>query len=150
MTSYAVQTHGLTRSYRAVVAVDAVDLEIRTGEIYEFLGANGAGKTTTMRTLLGVTTPTAGTATVLGHSAGSPRALAPNGLLIEEPALYPYLSGRDNLRAVGLYTSVELSRADELLETVGLSHAANRRVGTYSLGIRQRRLIELDRASRWS
>lgn len=137
-TTNAVLTIGLTRRFKDRTVVDGVDLEVQTGEIYGFLGPNGAGKTTTMRMVLGLTSPTAGTATVLGHPAGDPRGLARTGLLIEEPALYPYLSGRDNLRVIGRYsaaTSVQLAR---LLDTVGLADDANRRVSTYSLGMRQR------------
>jgi ABC-2 type transport system ATP-binding protein len=138
MSSDAVLTRGLTRAFGDRVAVDAVDLQVRTGEVYGFLGANGAGKTTTMRMLLGLTTPTSGTATVLGHSAGDRRALARTGLLIEEPGLYPYLSGRDNLRAVGRYSSVSAAQVGRALHTVDLTADAERRVSTYSLGMRQR------------
>ncbi|HEX2144141.1 MAG TPA: ABC transporter ATP-binding protein [Glycomyces sp.] len=138
MSTYAVMTRDLTRSFGAATAVDGVDIEVRPGEIYGFLGANGAGKTTTMRMLLGLTAPTRGRATVLGRPAGDPKALARTGVLIEEPALYPYLSGRDNLRAMGRYTAVSAERVEQVLETVGLTDAAERRVATYSLGMRQR------------
>jgi ABC-type multidrug transport system ATPase subunit len=138
VTSEAVATQGLTRTYGSTTAVDAIDLRVHAGEVYGFLGANGAGKTTAMRMLLGLARPTAGTATVLGQPAGDRRALSRTGILIEEPALYPYLSGRENLRAVGRYTSIGDRRSDHVLETVGLTQAARRRVWSYSLGMRQR------------
>jgi ABC-2 type transport system ATP-binding protein len=138
MSTDAVITRGLTRSFGGTTAVDDLGLRVRTGEIYGFLGANGAGKTTAMRMLLGLTSPTSGTAEVLGRPAGHPKALARIGLLIEEPALYPYLSGRDNLRAIGRYTAVPAARVEDLLDTVGLARDAHRRVAQYSLGMRQR------------
>ncbi|GAB3930159.1 ABC transporter ATP-binding protein [Kribbella albertanoniae] len=138
MTTDSVVTHQLSRSFGSVKAVDAIDLEVRAGEVYGFLGANGAGKTTTLRMLVGLARPTSGKATVLGRPPGDPRALARTGILIEEPALYPYLSGRDNLAVVGRYTAVGARRVEAVLETVGLAEAAAKRVSRYSLGMRQR------------
>ncbi|MFN2494515.1 MAG: ATP-binding cassette domain-containing protein, partial [Pseudonocardiaceae bacterium] len=102
-----MHTQELTKRYRGgVVAVDGVDLAVHRGEVYGFLGPNGAGKTTTLRMLLGLIRPTAGTATVLGHPPGDPRGLARIGAMVETPAFYPYLSGRDNLRVLARYAGV--------------------------------------------
>src|ERR1700737_4647859 len=95
--SFAVETHGLTKRYgTGVLAVNNLDLRVRTGEVYGFLGPNGAGKTTTLRMLSGLLRPTAGTATVAGAAPGSPASLARMGAMVETPAFYPYFSGRNN------------------------------------------------------
>ena len=103
--SAAIRTRSLTKRYGSgpgVVAVDELDLTVPRGLIYSFLGPNGAGKTTTLRMLLGLVTPSSGTASVLGEAPGAPSALARIGALIESPAFYPYLSGRDNLKVLSL------------------------------------------------
>src|SRR5918992_4487727 len=101
MTEHVIETRALTKRYGdAVVAVEALDLRVRRGEVYGFLGPNGAGKTTTLRMLLGLVRPSSGTAVVLGAPPGAPRALARIGSLVETPGFYPYLSGRDNLRVL--------------------------------------------------
>ena len=86
-----------------VRAVDAISLAVHSGEVYGFLGPNGAGKTTTLRMLLGLIRPSVGTLSVLGESPGSASALSRVGALIEGPAFYPYLSGRDNLLVLARY-----------------------------------------------
>src|SRR5699024_12049586 len=98
----------------------------------------GAGKTTTARMLLGLITPTGGTATVFGRAPGDPRALARIGALIEGPGFYPYLSGRDNLRVLARYARVDSSRIDDVLAIVDLSDRADDRFHGYSLGMKQR------------
>ncbi|MEU2493200.1 ABC transporter ATP-binding protein [Streptomyces sp. NPDC007883] len=147
MTGVAViETRGLTKRYGSgPPAVDRLDLEVPAGSVFGFLGPNGSGKTTTIRLLLGLVAPSAGTATVLG--APMPRAartvLPGVGALIEGPALYGHLSGRDNLVR---YDSADPSadprtrraRIAAALDRVGLSAAASRRARTYSLGMRQR------------
>jgi ABC-type sugar transport system ATPase subunit len=96
-----IETQRLTKRYGPrIVAVDDLDLRVRRGEVYGFLGLNGAGKTTTLRLLLGLVRPTSGNARVLGAAPGSPEGLARIGALIETPAFYPFLSGLDNLRAL--------------------------------------------------
>lgn len=102
----AVRTSGLTKRYRPEAGVFDLDLVVRTGEVYGFLGPNGSGKTTTMRMLVGLVRPTSGTASVLGHPAGSSAGLRGVGALIESPALYPHLSGRDNLRVLARYAAL--------------------------------------------
>ncbi len=106
MTEDIVVTKGLTKRYGDRVAVDAVNLTVRRGEIYGFLGPNGAGKTTTLRMLLGLVRPTSGAARVLGYAPGSPAGLRQIGSLIEGPGFYPYLSGRENLRVLARYASL--------------------------------------------
>jgi ABC-2 type transport system ATP-binding protein len=141
---------GLTKSYGDQVVVDHLDLAIERGLLYGFLGPNGAGKTTTIRMLLGLVTPDGGEVELLGAEAraGAP-ALLRVGALIEEPAFWPYLSGRRNLecfaRAGGSHAdrSRRLARIDDVLGTVGLSAAASKRVRAYSQGMRQRLGIAL-------
>jgi ABC-type multidrug transport system ATPase subunit len=134
-----IETRGLTKRYgEGIVAVDALDLCVRRGEVYGFLGPNGAGKTTTLRMLLGLVRPTAGEASVLGEPPGAADGLARLGALVEAPAFYPYLSGRDNLRVLARHAGVHDARVDEVLEQVGLSDRARDRSAAYSLGMKQR------------
>jgi ABC-2 type transport system ATP-binding protein len=134
-----VETHGLTKRYGSgVLAVDSVDMSVRRGEVYGFLGPNGAGKTTTLRMLVGLIRPTSGTATVAGHTPGSPAGLAKIGSLIESPGFYPYLSGRENLRVIADLASVDQKRVEEVLDIVELRSRAGRKFGTYSTGMKQR------------
>ncbi|HTE60937.1 MAG TPA: ATP-binding cassette domain-containing protein, partial [Solirubrobacteraceae bacterium] len=140
MTSnLVIETRGLTKRYGdAIVAVDDLELRVRRGEVYGFLGPNGAGKTTTLRMLLGLVRPTSGTAAVLGAPPGSPEGLARIGALVEAPAFYPYLSGRDNLRVLAGYAGVPEDRVEAVLDEVRLSDRAADRSSTYSLGMKQR------------
>jgi ABC-type multidrug transport system ATPase subunit len=134
-----VETHGLTKRYgNRITAVDELDLTIKRGEVYGFLGPNGAGKTTTLRMLLGLIKPSSGAATVLGEEPGAPTGLDRLGALVESPAFYPYLSGRDNLRVMARYSSVEPSRVEEVLQQVELSGRADDKFKKYSLGMKQR------------
>ena len=134
-----VETSGLTKRYGTrITAVDDLDLGVRRGEVYGFLGPNGAGKTTTLRMLLGLIKPSSGTATVLGEEPGAPVGLARVGALVESPAFYPYLSGRDNLRVVARYSGVAPSRVEEVLQQVELSGRAGDKFKQYSLGMKQR------------
>jgi ABC-type multidrug transport system ATPase subunit len=134
-----VETRRLGKRYgERIVAVDQLDLRVRRGEVYGFLGPNGAGKTTTLRMLLGLVRPTSGSALVLGAPPGSPEGLARIGALIETPAFYPFLSGRDNLRVLARHAGVPEARIDGVLEEVALSARAGDRFRTYSLGMKQR------------
>jgi ABC-2 type transport system ATP-binding protein len=137
-----LQTQGLSKAYGKRLAVRGLNLEVARGEVFGFLGPNGAGKTTTIRMLLNLIKPTFGEVKLFGQrldqqSAGS---LLPHvGALIEQPSFQSYLSGRDNLIAVGGYTGgVELKRVDEVLNVVGLGERGKDRYSTYSLGMRQR------------
>jgi ABC-2 type transport system ATP-binding protein len=136
----AIDTSGLTKRYRTVTAVDNLDLHVERGEIFGFLGPNGAGKTTTMRMLLGLVRPSAGSARVLGMDIASQLShiLARTGSVIENPTFYPYLSGRDNLRAFARLSGIEAARIAPVLDLVDLTGAAHRKFSTYSLGMKQR------------
>jgi ABC-type multidrug transport system ATPase subunit len=138
VSDVVLETHNLTKRYGERRAVDRLDLRVRRGEVYGFLGPNGAGKTTTLRMLLGLVRPTSGTVRVLGGPPGDRSALARIGMLVESPAFYPYLSGRDNLSVVARYGGVPASRVDEALEAVDLTARAGDRFAAYSLGMRQR------------
>jgi ABC-type multidrug transport system ATPase subunit len=137
--SLAVETHGLTKRYSTgVLAVNDLSLLVKTGEVYGFLGPNGAGKTTTLRMLSGLLHPTSGTAIVAGGAPGSPASLARMGAMVETPAFYPYLSGRDNLRVVARYASVPKSRIEPVLKQVDMADRARHKFKTYSTGMKQR------------
>jgi ABC-2 type transport system ATP-binding protein len=134
-----VEARDLTKRYHGgVLAVQGLDITVRRGEVYGFLGPNGAGKTTTLRMLAGLIRPTSGHATVAGGSPGSPRSLAHVGAMIEAPAFWPFLSGRDNLRLLARYCRVPDDRVGPLLAEVDMTDRANRAVGTYSTGMKQR------------
>ncbi len=111
---------------------------MRRGEVYGFLGPNGAGMTTTLRMLLGLVRPTSGAVAVLDQPPGASGALGRIGAMVEAPAFYPYLSGRDNLRVLARHAGVTPSRIDTVLEQLKLRDRAGDRSGTYSLGMNQR------------
>ncbi|MCU0484276.1 MAG: ABC transporter ATP-binding protein, partial [Chloroflexi bacterium] len=139
-----IQTRGLTKHYGALVAVDALDLEIQPGEIYGLLGPNGAGKTTTILMLLGLSEPTAGEARVLGlDPTRDPRRVKRHvGYLPDSAGFYGSMTGRQNLRYTarlnGLSGRSGETRIAEALERVGLADRADDRAETYSRGMRQR------------
>ena len=138
MTEAIVVTRGLTKRYGHRAAVDGLDLTVWPGEVYGFLGPNGAGKTTTLRMLLGLVRPTSGEAAVLGAPPGAPRALCRIGSLVEGPGFYPYLSGRENLRVLARYASLDDVAVEAALEQVDLTDRAGDRYRSYSLGMKQR------------
>jgi ABC-2 type transport system ATP-binding protein len=141
MSEPVLVTDKLTKSYGRRQAVRGLDLEVRRGEVFGFLGPNGAGKTTTIRMCLGLVRPTSGTALVLGRdvSRHGAEVLPRVGALIESPALYGYLSGRDNLLCFAdSLCGVPRGRIDELLELVDLRDRQRDRVRSYSMGMRQR------------
>ena len=136
-----LSVRNLSKLYGKRLAVDNLNLDVRRGEIFGFLGPNGAGKTTTIRMMLGLIAPSGGSVDILGKDLAVYRAeiLPRVGALVETPALYLYLSGRDNLRAVGsALGGVPRSRIDDVLELVGLQNRQKDRVRTYSLGMKQR------------
>ena len=134
-----VEARSLTKHYGGgVVAVRDLDLNVRRGEVYGFLGPNGAGKTTTLRMLVGLIRPTSGTANVAGASPGSRQSLAHVGAMVESPAFWPYLSGRDNLRLLARYCRIPDARVAVVLDAVEMTERAHRAFGTYSTGMKQR------------
>lgn len=135
----AIHCTDISKTYPGgVIALRHVDLTIETGQIYGLVGRNGAGKTTLMRILVGLVAPTSGAASVLGQPAGGPANGPLIGSLIEAPAFYPYLTGRDNLLLLARYLGHPQSAVDRLLETVGLRERARSRFSGYSLGMKQR------------
>lgn len=135
-----IRCEGLTKRFGGVTAVDGLDLSVTGGQVYGFLGPNGSGKSTTMRMLIGLVHPSGGRALVDGRPVPDPAGLRHVGSLIEEPAWYPWLSGRRNLELVALAGPPLPARdaVDAALEKVGLTSVARRRVKTYSQGMRQR------------
>ncbi len=136
-----LRTNGLVKRFGSITAVDGLDLEVRRGEVVGLLGPNGAGKSTTIGMALGLITPTAGAAEVLGRDVRVRRedALAGVGAMLEVTSFYPYLSGRDNLAAIALLRGGgALARVDPLLARLGLAPRAGSKFRTYSLGMRQR------------
>src|SRR5919106_6894710 len=141
----AIQADRLVKQFKkGPPAGDGIDLAVAAGEIYGFLGPNGAGKSTTVHILTTLLPPTSGTARVAGHDvvAEGPQVRAAIGAALQEAALDPLLSGRDHLRLQtalhGFPRAERARRAEELLERVGLMGAADRRVGTYSGGMKRR------------
>ncbi len=134
-----ITIEGLTKRFGDVLAVDDLSFEVDQGTVVGFLGPNGAGKTTTLRTLLGLVTPTSGTASIDGRPY---RALADPvrhvGAVLEASSFHPGRSARNHLRVVATAAGLPFARADAVLAQVGLAEAARRRVGGFSLGMRQR------------
>jgi ABC-2 type transport system ATP-binding protein len=135
----AVSTAGLTKRFGKRTVVDDVALAIPSGSVCGFVGPNGAGKTTTIRMLLGLVRPTSGTGTILGGSLAQPGSyLDKVGALIEAPAFYPQLSGRENLKVLARLGRLPLAAVDPVLERSGLLPRAGDRYRSYSLGMKQR------------
>jgi ABC-2 type transport system ATP-binding protein len=139
--TYVVETSGLSKRFGDRLAVDSVDLRIRSGAAFGYLGPNGAGKTTLIRMLLGLTKPTAGSVRLLGRGMPQERtqALARVGAIVEEPRFHPFLTGRENLAIVAAAREREAhGRIDAALARVGLTARADDRVDKYSTGMKQR------------
>ena len=135
----AVSTAGLTKRFGDRTVVDDVALAIPAGSVCGFVGPNGAGKTTTIRMLLGLVRPTSGSGTILGGSLAEPGTyLRKVGALIESPAFYPQLSGRENLKALARLGQLPQANVDPVLERSGLAARAGDRYRSYSLGMKQR------------
>jgi ABC-2 type transport system ATP-binding protein len=135
----ALVTNGLSKHYGRRLAVDALSIEVPSGVVAGFIGPNGAGKTTTMAMLLGLVSPTDGTATVLGASVEHPASyLGRVGALIEAPSFWPGLSGVENLRVLSTLGGHDTGRIPEVLDLVGLGGRGSDRFGQYSFGMKQR------------
>jgi len=136
-----LRTEGLSKRYGTRWAVKGLDLSVPRGEVFGFLGPNGAGKTTTIRMMLGLISPTSGSVLINGIDArrNPLAALSGVGAIVESPAFYGYLTGRQNLEILGRISGgVPSPRVDETLELVGLAQRADDRVKGYSQGMRQR------------
>ncbi len=136
-----LSTHGLTKDFKNLRAVDQLELSVCKGDIFGFLGPNGAGKTTTIRMIFGLIYPTAGYAQILDHRVPEQRqaALRHVGGFVDIPAFYSNMSGRRNLRLLGrMHGDVSEARITEVLDMVGLGARGDSRVGSYSHGMKQR------------
>jgi ABC-2 type transport system ATP-binding protein len=134
-----IEVREVTKRYGSTVAVDGLSFEVREGEVTGFLGPNGAGKTTTLRMVLNLVTPTAGTATIGGHRYADLRdPIRQVGGILEASAAHRGRTGRNHLRVICESAAIPRSRADEVLDIVGLTASADRKFKGYSLGMRQR------------
>ncbi|HET9612249.1 MAG TPA: ATP-binding cassette domain-containing protein [Acidimicrobiales bacterium] len=134
-----IEVTDLSKRYGDTLAVDRLTFRVRPGRVTGFLGPNGAGKSTTMRLALGLDTPTAGSVTIGGRRYRALRApLREVGSLLDAGAVHPGRRARDHLRWLAVSNGIDGGRVDEVLETVGLAAAGHRRVGGFSLGMRQR------------
>jgi ABC-2 type transport system ATP-binding protein len=145
VTDLAIETHGLGKRFGHKTVVTDLDLAVPRGSVFGFLGPNGSGKTTTIRMLLGLAAASEGRMRVLGQDLPTalPRVLPRVGALVEGPAFYPFLSGVSNLERLDSAdryapTRTRRQRVHEALETVGLGHAATKKLRAYSLGMKQR------------
>jgi ABC-2 type transport system ATP-binding protein len=138
----AVEIRDLHKRFGKVQAVKGLSLDVEAGRVTGFLGPNGAGKSTTLRALLGLVRPTSGTATFGGHEYHTlERPSTQVGAVLEDTGFYPGRTGRNHLRVLAVTGEHPEERVDEVLATVGLTDAANRRVKGYSMGMRQRLAI---------
>ena len=134
-----LEVRSLTKRFGSVLAVDDLSFRATPGQILGFLGPNGAGKTTTLRTMLGLTLPTSGAATVEGRSYRELKdPVAVVGAVLEGPQFHPGRTGRNHLRVLAGAAGLPVTRVDEVLRLVELEGAGGRRVKGYSLGMRQR------------
>jgi|UniRef100_UPI00404713A3 ABC-2 type transport system ATP-binding protein len=141
----AIQTSGLTKRFGDQKAVNSISLEVPSGSVFGFLGPNGSGKTTTIRMLLGLAEATEGEIKLLGTEIPKDleKALPRVGALVEGPAFYPFMSGRNNLLRIDAAdrfsdSSTRIERVESALDRVGLHNAGNKKVHAYSLGMKQR------------
>ena len=134
-----IRCERLSKRYGETLAVDGLSLDVCAGQVYGFLGPNGAGKTTTIRMLLGLVRPSGGQAWVEGHRLPDPRVAGRVGSMIEEPAFYPWMTGRANLELLaGISHRGGAASVTEALRWAGIQGGADRKVKTYSQGMRQR------------
>jgi len=141
----AIKTSSLTKQFGSQKAVSSIDLSVPKGSVFGFLGPNGSGKTTTIRMILGLAAASKGEIELLGHPIPKEleHALPKVGALVEGPAFYPYMSGRNNLIRIdsadrNSQSSTRKQRVDAALDRVGLTNAAKKKVHAYSLGMKQR------------
>lgn len=136
-----ITTTGLCKRYGKVLRVKDLDLKVQEGVVYGFLGPNGAGKSTTMKMILGLARPTAGTIAVFGKEVNNRNRLSilkDVGSLIESPSYYGHLTGAENLRIISTLKGVPDKAIDRVLQIVRLENQKEKRVGQYSMGMKQR------------
>jgi ABC-2 type transport system ATP-binding protein len=139
MQKLAISVSDLSKKYETGYAVSHANFEVPIGTVCGFVGPNGAGKTTTIRMLLGLISPSSGTAQILGESINNPEKYLPLvGAMIEGPAFYPALTGAENLRVLATLGGFPKERVEELLAKVGLADRGKSKYKTYSLGMKQR------------
>ncbi|MFA5761493.1 MAG: ABC transporter ATP-binding protein, partial [Dehalococcoidales bacterium] len=143
-------TRGLTKRFgnnkKSITAVDNLNLEIHDGEVFGFLGPNGSGKTTTIGMLLGLINPSLGSIELFGKDMtdNPARLLRRVGVVMDKPAFFPYMSGRENLKYFAMSVGdIDDKRIDELIEIVELKDRANNKVREYSMGMKQRLAVAL-------
>jgi len=140
-TAEILRTEDLSKRYGRITAVDSLNIRLLRGEVFGFLGPNGSGKSTTVGMMLGLIQPTNGRVVAFGDDMMLHPwpALKRIGSVVEAPAFYPYLSGYDNLKAIGIMLgNIPVQRIDEMLELVGLGARARDPYKSYSLGMKQR------------
>ncbi len=143
MSEYVLETSNLTKVYSRKAAVDSLDLKIRKGDIYGFIGKNGAGKTTAIKLVVGLAKATKGTIKLFG-SDNLAQGRQKIGVVIENPAYYPYMSAKQNLEVQRIMKGVKDPKViEEILDIVGLKEAGNKKVKNFSLGMKQRLGIAL-------
>jgi ABC-2 type transport system ATP-binding protein len=135
-----LSARNLTKVIGKRTIVDSVSFDLRAGEVFGFLGPNGAGKTTTIRMLVGLIRPTAGSVTICGHDVRREfeKAMRCIGCIVENPDLYRFMTGRENLQHFARMLGVDSVEIERVASLVSLAHRLDQRVGTYSLGMRQR------------
>lgn len=140
MSEFLLETHGLTKQYGHHKAVDSVNLHVKKGAIYGFIGRNGAGKTTCLRMIAGLARPTAGEISLFGYSGKELLQVRSRvGCLIETPGLYRNMTAYENLKVKCLMTGIKKKGyIEDILESVGLADTGNKRVKNFSLGMKQR------------
>lgn len=140
MSELIIETRGLTYNYGLQKVVDDLSLKVKKGSIYGFLGPNGAGKTTTIKILLNLLKSPADTVFLFGREINSNRiaSLKRLGALVEQPAIYTHLTGKENLINRCILLGINKSKAVEILQLTGLAEAADKKAGKYSLGMKQR------------
>jgi ABC-type multidrug transport system ATPase subunit len=145
MSELAIETRNLSYQFGNQKVIDSLSLQVKKGSIYGFLGPNGAGKTTTIKVLLNLLKSPADTVFLFGKDINTNRIASLNkiGALVEQPAIYAHLSGKENLYNRCILLGLKRSRAQDMLKLVGLAEAADKKAGKYSLGMKQRLGIAL-------
>lgn len=140
MTAFVIETNNLTKTFKGFKPVDALSLQVKKGEVYGFLGPNGAGKTTTIRMLLGLVRPTKGEVRIFGKPLERYRLEIARkvGSMVETPSYYGHLTGYENLEITRKLLDADRKDIDQALEIVRLAEWRNKKVKTYSLGMKQR------------